>query len=109
MITPQCVPWDELLEQWKTVEELGFDNVWVADHWVDFAQPHNPWFEAWTLLGALAAQTQRVRFGSLISPITFHNPAFLARKALTVDHISDGRLELGLGTGFLERLIRAIP
>lgn len=78
---------------------LGIDNVWVADHWIDFAQPRNPWFEAWTLLGALAVQTQRIRFGPLIPPISFHNPAFLARKALTVDHISSGRMELGSGAG----------
>jgi alkanesulfonate monooxygenase SsuD/methylene tetrahydromethanopterin reductase-like flavin-dependent oxidoreductase (luciferase family) len=99
VITPQWVLWDELVEQWQYVERLGFDNVWVADHWVNFMQPHTPWFEAWTLLGGLAMHTTRIRFGPLISPIPFHNPAFLARKALTIDHMSSGRLELGIGTG----------
>jgi alkanesulfonate monooxygenase SsuD/methylene tetrahydromethanopterin reductase-like flavin-dependent oxidoreductase (luciferase family) len=99
VITPQWVLWDELVEQWQYVEKLGFDSVWVADHWVNFMQTHTPWFEAWTLLGGLALHTTRIRFGSLISPIPFHNPAFLARRALTVDHISSGRLELGLGAG----------
>lgn len=99
VITPQCVLWDELVKQWKHVERLGFDSVWVADHWVNFLQTNTPWFEAWTLLGGLALHTNRIRIGTLISPIPFHNPAFLARKALTVDHISSGRLELGLGAG----------
>lgn len=99
VITPQLVPIDELVEQWHTVERLGFDSVWIADHWVNFMQTNTPWFEAWTLLGSMAMHTTRIRIGPLISPIPFHNPAFLARKALTVDHISSGRLELGLGTG----------
>lgn len=99
VITPQWVLWDKLVEQWQYVEKLGFDSVWVADHWVNFMQTHTPWFDAWTLLGGLALHTTRIRFGPLISPIPFHNPAFLARRALTVDHISSGRLELGLGAG----------
>lgn len=99
VITPQCVLWDELVEQWKSVEALGFDSVWIGDHWVNFLQTNTPWFEAWTLLGGLALHTSKIRIGTLISPIPFHNPAFLARKALTVDHISAGRLELGLGAG----------
>jgi alkanesulfonate monooxygenase SsuD/methylene tetrahydromethanopterin reductase-like flavin-dependent oxidoreductase (luciferase family) len=93
------VLWDELIERWKYVEDLGFDNVWVGDHWVNFLEPHTPWFEAWTLLAGLAMHTTRIRIGPLISPIPFHNPAFLAKKALTVDHLSSGRLELGLGAG----------
>ena len=99
VLTPQNVPWEELLGQWRTVEELGFDSVRVADHWVDFIEPHQPWFDAWALLGALASHTGRIRLGPLISPVAFHNPAFLARRAATIDHISSGRLELGLGTG----------
>jgi alkanesulfonate monooxygenase SsuD/methylene tetrahydromethanopterin reductase-like flavin-dependent oxidoreductase (luciferase family) len=99
VITPQEVLWDELVRRWRSIESLGFDNVWVGDHWVNFLQPSSPWFEAWTLLAGLATHTNRIRFGPLISPIPFHNPAFLARQALTVDHISSGRLELGLGAG----------
>ncbi len=99
VITLQEVSWEELVERWRFIERLGFDNVWVADHWVNFLQPHSPWFEAWTLLSGLAMHTTTIRFGPLISPIPFHNPAFLARQALTVDHLSSGRLELGLGAG----------
>ena len=101
VLTLQRVLWDELVEQWQHLEQLNFDNVWVADHWVDLLQPHSPWFEAWTLLGSLAVHTSRIRLGSLISPVPFHNPAFLARRALTLDHISSGRLELGLGAGIV--------
>ena len=99
VITPQWVNWDELVRRWQFVEKLGYDSVWVADHWVNFMEPHTPWFEAWTLLSGLAMHTKRIRCGPLISPIPFHNPAFLAKKALTFDHISGGRLELGLGPG----------
>lgn len=99
VITPQWALMDELVERWQYVEKLGFDSVWVADHWVNFMQPDTPWFEAWTLLASLALHTTRIRLGPLISPIPFYNPAFLARKALTVDHISSGRLDLGLGAG----------
>ena len=99
VITPQEVLWEELVERWQTAELLGFDHVWVADHWVNFMQPDLPWFDGWTLLAALATQTTTIRLGPLISPISFHNPAFLARRAMTVDQISGGRLELGLGAG----------
>jgi len=58
-----------------------------------------PWFEGGALLSALATQTSKIRIGTLVTPIAWRNPAFLAKQALTVDHISHGRLELGLGAG----------
>jgi alkanesulfonate monooxygenase SsuD/methylene tetrahydromethanopterin reductase-like flavin-dependent oxidoreductase (luciferase family) len=99
VLTSPSVPWEQMVERWQTIEALGFDSVWLPDHFVNLRQPRTPQFEAWTLLPALATQTTRIRIGTLMSAIPFRNPAFLARQALTVDHLSQGRLELGLGTG----------
>lgn len=99
VLTPPSVRWEQMVKRWQTIEALGFDSVWVPDHFVDFRQPRTPRFEAWTLLAGLATQTTRIRIGTLITAMPFRNPAFLARQALTVDHLSQGRLELGLGTG----------
>ncbi len=94
----QEAPWLEMIQRWQQIESLGLDGVMLADHFVNFAQPNAPWFEAWTLLSALATQTKTIRIG-LLSAIPWRNPAFLARQAMTVDHISNGRLDLGLGAG----------
>ena len=99
IITLTDLPWPEAVQSWQCVESLGFDSVWDCDHFVCPGDPTRDWFEGWTLLSALATQTSRIRLGLLVTSITLQNPALLARKAMTVDHISNGRLELAIGCG----------
>jgi alkanesulfonate monooxygenase SsuD/methylene tetrahydromethanopterin reductase-like flavin-dependent oxidoreductase (luciferase family) len=93
------VPWDVFLHRCKHVEALGFDGLGFADHLVDWAGGTGPWFELWAQVSAVAMATARIRLSTLVAQIPFRQPALLALQALTVDHISGGRLDLGLGTG----------
>lgn len=103
------VRWPELLDMARAVEQVGFDSLWVGDHLLfrdPDLPPRGPW-EAWSILAALAAVTERVELGPLVASASFHNPAMLAKKAATVDEISGGRLILGLGAGWNEAEYRA--
>ena len=93
------VAWPELLRRCRQVEELGFDSVGLADHLVDWAGGKGPWFELWGQLSAIAQATSRVRLTTLVAQIPLRNPVMFALQALTADHISDGRLDVGLGIG----------
>ncbi len=96
------VEWPELLEMARTAERIGLDSIWVGDHLLyryPGEEPRGPW-EAWSLLAALAAATERVELGPLVACLGFHNPAILAKKAATIDAISGGRLVLGIGAGW---------
>ncbi len=93
------VPWPEFLRRCRHVEALGFDQVGLADHLVDWAGGTGPWFELWSQLSAIAMATTRIRLATLVAQIPFRNPALFALQALTADHISGGRLDLGLGIG----------
>ena len=93
------VPWDEFLRRCRQVEALGFDALDLADHLVDWAGGKGPWFELWSQLSAVAMATTRIRLATLVAQIPLRNPALFALQALTADHISGGRLDLGLGTG----------
>lgn len=97
--------WSQLLEFAKVAEEVGFDSVWVADHML-FRYPNETetqsrW-ECWSVLSAIAAVTETVQLGPLVSCMGFRNPAHLAKIAETVDEISDGRLVLAVGAGWHE-------
>jgi len=103
------VRWPEVLDMARAVEATGFDSVWVGDHLL-FRDPglpvRGPW-EAWSMLAALAAATERVQLGPLVACTAFHNPAVLAKQAAAVDEVSGGRLILGLGAGWNEPEFRA--
>jgi len=92
-------PWADYREQVLHVEALGFDIAAVPDHFCDWANPPAPWLECWTLMAALAVETSSVRLSTNVSQIPLRNPGVLAHQAVTVDHISGGRVELGIGTG----------
>ncbi len=98
--TIQTWTWREMHERWAWFEELGWESLWLPDHFVPTAGPDGPMFEAWTLLAALATKTTRARLGVLVSSNTFRHPALLAKQAVTIDHISNGRMELGVGAGW---------
>src|SRR5689334_4565881 len=95
------VHWSELRTMAHRIEELGYDSIWIGDHLlykVPNEPPRAPW-EAWSLMSALSAVTERVDLGILVASTAFHNPAVIAKKAATIDEISNGRFILGLGAG----------
>jgi alkanesulfonate monooxygenase SsuD/methylene tetrahydromethanopterin reductase-like flavin-dependent oxidoreductase (luciferase family) len=97
-------PWDEVLALAHHVEAEGWHGFWYADHFMpdtpDGTPADGPGFECWTILAGIAAAVPRLRLGSLVSPTTAHHPAILAKRAMTVDHISGGRAILGVGAGW---------
>lgn len=93
------VPWSQYLDRFVRLESLGIDVAAVPDHFCDWSNPTGPWLEAWTGIAAIAARTSTMRLTTCVTQIPLRNPAMLAHQAVTVDHISGGRLELGVGTG----------
>ena len=96
--------WDEALDLAQWAEAHGFFGFWDADHYMpntgDLAFVDGPGFECWTMLGSIGAVVPRLRLVSMVSPLTVHHPALLARRVMTVDHITGGRAVLGIGAGW---------
>ena len=95
-------PFPTLVQRWRQVEELGFDFLFVADHYRHTREALLPWFDGWSALAAMAYETRRVRIGPLVANSVLRHPAVLAKTAAAIDHLSQGRLELALGKGVEE-------
>lgn len=101
--------WSDFVTLTTLAEDVGFDSVWMPDHLLyrnEEQETRGPW-ECWSILSALAGVTRRVELGTLVICTAFRSPALLAKMAATVDEISDGRLILGLGAGYMEPEFRA--
>jgi F420-dependent oxidoreductase-like protein len=97
------VTWEDWVRLARLTEEHGLEGLFRSDHYTAIMRSDADALDAWTTLAGLAAVTHRIRLGTLVSPSTFRHPSVLARMAVTVDHISRGRLDVGMGAGWYER------
>src|SRR3712207_848795 len=97
------VAWEDWVALADAAEANGFEALFRSDHYLSVdGRPERGALDAWTTLAGLAAVTNELRLGTLVSPVTFRHPSVLARSAVTVDHISRGRVEVGVGAGWFE-------
>ena len=102
--SPQNTTWPDMLAVWKEADDIEiFESGWTFDHFYPiFSDPAGPCLEGWMTLAALAQATRRLRLGTLVTGIHYRHPAVLANMAATLDIVSGGRLELGIGAGWNE-------
>lgn len=103
IVLGQRMSWPEMLARVCETEALGFDGLFLVDHFFGLFDVDHPTHEAYTMLAALAPFTRRLRLGVMVCGNTYRNPAFLLKQAITVDHISGGRVDFGVGAGWQER------
>ena len=98
------VTWEQWVALARVCEARGFQGLFRSDHYLSFDRPDERGaLDAWSTLAGLAAVTERIRLGTMVSPVTFRHPSVLAKSVATVDHISGGRVELAMGAGWFER------
>jgi alkanesulfonate monooxygenase SsuD/methylene tetrahydromethanopterin reductase-like flavin-dependent oxidoreductase (luciferase family) len=95
----QHLPLDALRRRWREAEQLGFDVVWNCDTVVEPDRPRHVMFDGPTTLAMMAAETSQIRVGTLVSSLYFRQPLSVAKAAMTLDRLTDGRIEVGLGVG----------
>jgi F420-dependent oxidoreductase-like protein len=107
-VWPQNTTWPAMREVAELADKIGVESIWTWDHFYALSgEEERPNFEAWQILPAWAAVTQRVRIGALVSGITYRHPAVIANMAATLDHVSNGRVNLGIGAAWNQTEHRA--
>ena len=105
----QLIDWQDMLSLWQRADRWGYDSLWNFDHFFPiFVDPEGPCLEGWTTLSALAQATTRARIGTMVNGNTYRNPCLTAKMAATLDHVSGGRFNLGIGAGWFELEHRAM-
>jgi F420-dependent oxidoreductase-like protein len=99
----QSIAWADMLDLWQKADAWGYDSLWNFDHFYPiFVDPEGPCLEAWTTIAALAQATRRARIGSMVTGNTYRHPCITAKMTTTLDHVSGGRFNLGIGAGWFE-------
>jgi F420-dependent oxidoreductase-like protein len=101
------ISWTDFVALAEGCEEFGIEALFTADHYMSFADDRRGAHDVWTVIAALAARTTRLHLGTCVSPVSFRHPANVAKSVATIDHVSGGRVELGLGAGWFDAEFRA--